>query len=114
MSEVWCCECKCKVDDENREEVIRSHNGHMLDCRWNALENPDNTPWRPGYRFAVRQGSKNARGGNYHLNTRRYWVCFEIDRNGLLRWTGGVTPTDHTQELVEEMYARGRPGSNYA
>jgi hypothetical protein len=114
MSAAWCCECRCEVDGDDHEELRQNHNGHMIDCSWNALANPENTPWLPGYRFAVRQDSKNAGRANYHVNTRRYGVYFEIDRDGLLRWTGGVKPTDDTQELVEEMYARGRPGSNYA
>jgi len=114
MPVIWCTVCRQRVDGDDKETLYRDHNGHTLDCSWNALENPDNTPWRPGYRFGVEQDSKNGGRGNYHMNTRRYGVYFEIDRDGLLRWTGGVRPTEYTQELVEDMYARGRPGSNYA
>lgn len=84
-----------------------------IDTSWHALVNPDNAPWRPGYRFCVSQDSKT-------LNTRRriakrvYRVHFEIDQDGLLQHTGGPRPTEHTQAAVEDLYARERPGSNYA
>jgi hypothetical protein len=87
--------------------------GYWVSTGWQYLVNPRQTPWIPGYRFCVRQASQKVGRYNYHRKVREYHVYFEIDRDGFLQWTGGVKPTPRTQELVEEMYARNRPGSNY-
>jgi len=84
-----------------------------IDTSWNFQTNPDNTPWMPGYRFWLRQPSKTGGRGHTMMEPRRYWVFFEIDRDGLVRWTGGVKPTVPTLNRATEAYARGRPGSNY-
>lgn len=101
----------CRKPVSLAEWKARAHPcpGHHLDCSWNALANPLNTPWRPGYRFGVSQASVNAKGGNHHMRTREYGVYFEIDPEGRLRWTGGVKATPATLERVEAAYHRQRP-----
>lgn len=112
--EVWgrCCVCKVVILYGDRH----NHNGHMINTSWNAIANPDNTPWFPGYRFYVEQAS-GARTGRksqaWRMTPRRYRVAFEITEDGRVRCTGGVKPSDETQAAVEAMYLRERPGSNW-
>lgn len=87
---------------------------YYVDTTWNAIANPDNTQWLPGYRFHCLQASQGV--GRYqkgvHKVRRRYKVRFEIDQDGLLRHTGGPKPTEATLAGLQALYARERPGSN--
>lgn len=78
-----------------------------------AIINPDNTPWVPGFRFRLKQAAQTSKSGRHHIGQRSYGVVFEIDQDGILQWVGGVYPTDDTMEIAQELYAMGRPGSNY-
>lgn len=68
--------------------------------------NPDNTPWKPGYRFGVDQYSEK-RGGT--MRRRKYFVGFKIDTDGKLVWTGGVKARPETFAKVQALYDRERP-----
>lgn len=75
----------------------------MVDYSWQFKVNPEQTPWKPGYRFCVRQESKKAGRTNYRMKTRRYYVMFSIDPDGKAVWTGGVKPTAETLASVAVM-----------
>jgi hypothetical protein len=85
--------------------------GATIDTSWNYQVNPENTPWIPGYRFAVLQDASRWTG-RHHGRRRRYRVRFEITADGLLRWTGGVKANAETLAWVERDFAKFRPGSN--
>jgi hypothetical protein len=76
----------------------------MIDYSWEHELNPDNTPWKPGYRFCVRQLSTRSTS----RMTRRYYVQFRISREGVLEWCGGVKATAKTLADVQALYDRGR------
>ena len=112
--EIWGVCSVCRVQVLTGEKYSHPCPGFHVIVGWQALENPHNNPWVPGYRFCLRQHSKNAKRGSWRMATRVYRVFFEIDQEGVLRWTGGVKATPETEERAAELYARGRPGSNYA
>lgn len=75
----------------------------MIDYSWEHKLNPDNTPWKPGYRFVV--GQISAKRGSM----REYHVCYRINRNGELEWRGpasGVRPRPETTVKVQALYDR--------
>lgn len=79
----------------------------MIDTSWEHEINPDNTPWKPGYRFCVTQRSKTVTPGG-RMTPRRYYVYFHITRDGALEWAGGVKPTPLTLALLQAQYDRER------
>lgn len=90
---------------------------YYVDYSWNAINNPDNTPWVPGYRFCAMQQSgartKNFRARTGRMTPRRYRVYFEIDQDGKLKHTGGPKPTDDLVAGLEALYLEKRPGANW-
>lgn len=89
---------------------------YHVDTSWNALANPHNTRWFPGYRFYCEQASgagtkRKARASK--MTPRTYKVEFEITEDGKVRHTRGPKPSPELQAAVEEMYLRERPGSNW-
>ncbi len=88
---------------------------YYVDTSWNAIANPDNTPWVPGYRFHAKQasGAKTGKKSRGWITPRTYTVEFEIDRDGVLRHTRGVKPTEALLAGLNVTYARERPGSNW-
>lgn len=89
---------------------------YYVDTSWNALANPENTPWFPGYRFCIKQASGAGTGRKaraWRMTPRTYTVYFEITADGKVRHTGGPKPAEGTLEAVEELYLRERPGSNW-
>lgn len=82
-----------------------------------AIVNPDNTPWVPGYRFYCRQASgartRHQSRGFRHMVARTYSCGFEIDQDGILRQIDGPRVPDHVMEGFERQYQRERPGSNW-
>lgn len=116
--EVWgvCNVCSERVIYGNR--FSHPCEGYYVDTSWNALANPRNTPWFPGYRFYCLQESGARRKGfrakgHTRMTPRTYRVGFEITEDGKVRHTHGPKPTDDLQARVEEMYLRERPGSNW-
>lgn len=77
----------------------------MIDTSWEHALNPDNTPWKPGYRFSVEQLT-DKRGSR-----RKYHVCYRINRAGELEWrgpSGGVKPRPETTAKWQAIYDRER------
>lgn len=112
--EVWglCTVCRKVIIYGDRWD----HSGHMIDTSWNAMANPENTPWFPGYRFYCEQDSgagtrRKARPSK--MTARVYKVEFEITEDGKVRHTRGPKPSPELQASVEAMYLRERPGSNW-
>lgn len=103
----------CKIVVMEADKMTHPCPDYHVDTSWNAFANPHNKPWLPGYRFCVIQASQSRQRTRVHSRSREYRVNWEIDENGLLKWAGGVKPTDETAEKVAELYARNRPGSNH-
>ncbi len=78
-----------------------------IDYSWEHEINPDNIPWKPGYKFCVRQESKTHRRGFTTMRARRYYVQFRITREGQLEWCGGVKATPDTFARVQALYQFG-------
>lgn len=113
--DLWgiCNVCKGRVLWGDRQAHGVGCPGFYVSYDWATIANPHNTPWVPGYRFGLRQGSQRV-ARTLKMRPREYWVGFQVDADGLLQWNGGVKPTDATWERARAAYARGRPGSNGA
>lgn len=77
----------------------------MIDTSWEHAINPDNTPWKPGYRFSVAQHS------NKPGSKRVYRVGYRINREGELEWRGrawGVKPRPETTAKWQAEYDKAR------
>lgn len=112
--DIWgvCNVCKKPVTIWERDERAHGCKDYHVDASWQALANPENTPWVPGYRFFVEQYAQKQGRTRVHSRPRRYKVMWQINRDGHLEWNGGVKPTPETQAEVEALYASERPGSN--
>lgn len=108
-----CNVCKQIVTVEEWNARTHPCPGFWVSTGWGDIANPHNEPWKPGYRFCMKQTSRNVGRHNVHTKAREYYVYFEIDREGILQWTGGMKPFPETLEAAEYLYMRGRPGSNY-
>lgn len=86
---------------------------YYVDYSPEAIANPTNEPWLPGYRFFLRQASQRVGRHNVHRKVREYAVQFKISVDGVLEWNGGIKPTESTMAIAEEIYFANRPGSNY-
>lgn len=78
----------------------------IVDYSWEHAANPDNTKWKPGYRFWVWQHNSRTLTSTMR---RRYRVYFRIGKDGTLEWTGGVKALPATLAGVRAMYEEGRP-----
>ncbi|WLJ71106.1 hypothetical protein [Sphingomonas phage Carli] len=114
-TDVWgvCSVCRALVIYGDR--YTHPCENYHVDTSWNALANPHNTPWFPGYRFYCEQdsGARTRHKSRGWITPRRYKVEFEITEDGKVRHVRGVKPTEALQRSVEEMYLRERPGSNW-
>lgn len=114
---VWgvCSVCKRGFEDSREPGGMWNHGctGNHASTNWHAKLNPDNTPWIPGYKFCVKQASIKSTRTRVHRQPRKYYVFFEIDREGVLREVGGVKARPETLERVADLYAQERPGSNW-
>ena len=89
---------------------------YYVDTTWEGINNPDNTPWMPGYRFWMSQHSGAAtkrRPQAWRMTPRTYKVQFKVDRDGELVHTGGPKPSEALWASARAAYAQGRPGSNW-
>jgi hypothetical protein len=113
-TDTWgvCADCRRPVTFAERDTLTRCCPGGF-DYSWNAVANPHNVEWEPGYRFFVHQDSqRTGRVGN-HMKRRVYNVGIEIDRAGRLRPCttvgGGVKPTEKTMSGIQARYEKERP-----
>ena len=82
-----------------------THVRTMIDTSPEAGINPDNAPWKPGYRFGVTQYSLKRTGS---MSRRGYFCGFKIDADGKLVWRSGVKARPETIERVQALYDRER------
>lgn len=108
-----CNVCKEVVTVAERDDGTHPCPNYYVGYGWYDFANPRNEPWVPGYRFVYPQLTANFKRRRVHNKEREYLVYFRIDQDGILQWIGGVKPSEVTISEVEDMYMRGRPGSNY-
>lgn len=112
---IWgiCNVCNEPVTYSERDERSHPCQNFYVDYSPEAIANPKNEPWKPGYRFYLQQSSQRVGRHNVHRRIREYTVHFKINLEGSLEWCGGIRATEATQRIAETLYQRNRPGSNW-